>query len=78
MRPIGAGIEPVFFGIAGDAVSAGADVAAAVLLVPDRRREFRQVDVVAHQNVFQHRAVLDDLVRNDLLLFQIGLTIGVA
>ncbi len=61
---IGAGIEPVLLRVAGDAVGAGADVAAAVLLVPDRRREFGHVDVVAGQHVFQHRPVVDDLMRN--------------
>ena len=75
---IGAGVEPVLLRIAGDAVGAGADVAAAVLLVPDRRREFRHVDVVAGQDVLEHRTVLDDLVRDDLLLLEIGLAIGVA
>ena len=40
LRAIGAGIEPVLLRIAGDAVGAGADIAAAVLLVPDRRGKF--------------------------------------
>ena len=75
---VGAGIEPVLFRVAGDAVGAGADIAAAVLLVPDRRREFRHVDVVADQHVFQHRAVVDDLMRNDFLILEIGFAIGVA
>ena len=78
LRAIGAGVEPVLFRIAGDAVGAGADVAAAVLLVPDRGGEFGHVDIVAHHDVLEHRAVLDDLVRDDLRLLQIGLAIGVA
>ena len=78
LRAIGAGIEPVLLRIAGDAVGAGADVAAAVLLVPDRRGEFGDVDVVAHHDVLEHRAVLDDLVRDDLRILQIGFAIGVA
>ena len=63
---VGAGVQPVLLGIAGDAVGAGADVAAAVLLVPFRRREFGDVDVVAHHDVLEHRAVVDDLVRRRL------------
>src|SRR5436305_888087 len=36
LRAVGAGIEPFLLGIDGDRVGAGADVAAAVVLVPDR------------------------------------------
>ena len=75
---VGPGIQPVLLGIAGDAVGAGADVAAAVLLVPFRRREFGDVDVVPHHDVLEHRPVVDDDVRDDALLLQIGLAIGVA
>ena len=78
LRAVGAGVEPVLFRIAGDAVGAGADVAAAVLLVPDRGGEFGHVDIVAHHDVLEHRAVLDDLMRDDLRLLQIRLAIGVA
>ena len=65
-------------GIAGDAVGAGADVAAAVLLVPFRSGEFGDVDVVAHQDVLQHRAVVDDLVPYDASVLQVCLAIGFA
>ena len=78
LRAIGAGVEPVLLRIAGDAVSAGADIAAAVLFVPDRRRKFGEIDVVADKHVFQHRTVFDDLVRNDFLFRQIRLAIGIA
>ena len=70
---VGAGVEPVLLRVAGDAVGAGADVAAAVLLVPDRRGELGDVDGVAGQHVLEDRAVVDDLVRDRLLLLQVGL-----
>ena len=75
---VGAGVEPVLLRVAGDAVGAGADVAAAVLLVPDRRGELGHVDGVAGDDVLEDRAVLDDLVRDRLLLLEIGLAEGVA
>ena len=78
LRAVRAGIQPVLLGVAGDAVGAGADVAAAVLLVPDRRGELGDVDLVAHHDVLEHRAALDDLVRDDPRLLEIGLAIGVA
>ncbi len=78
MRAIGAGIEPVFFRVPGDAVGAGADIAAAIFLVPDRRREFGHVDIVAGDDVLQDRTVVDDLVRDDFRVLQIGFAIAVA
>jgi hypothetical protein len=78
LRPIGAGIEPLLLRVAGDGIGAGTDVAAAVLFVPNRRREFQNVDGVAHQHVFEDRPVVDDLVRHDFRLSQERLTIGVA
>jgi hypothetical protein len=78
LRPVGAGIEPALLRIARDAVGAGADVAAAVLLVPDRRGKFGHVDVVAQHDVLEHRAVLDDLMDNDGGVLEIGLAVGVA
>ena len=75
---VGAGVEPVFLRVAGDAVGAGADVAAAVQLVPDRRGELGHVDGVAGDDVLEDRAVVDDLVRDRLLLLEIGLAERVA
>ena len=63
---VGAGIEPVLLRVAGDREGAGADVAAAVLLVPDRRGKLGDVDGVAGEDVLEDRPVLDDLVRDDL------------
>src|SRR5262249_61687538 len=74
----GAGVGPVLLGIARDAVGAGADVAPAVLLVPLRRRELGDVNLVAHHDVLEYRSVVDDDVRHDALLLQIGLAVGVA
>ena len=48
---VGAAIDPAVVGIAHDVVAAGADIAAAVLRVPLRRREFGDVDVVALHDV---------------------------
>src|SRR5262249_20126771 len=73
-----AGVQPVLLGVAGDAVGAGADIAAAVLLVPFRRRKYSDVDVVAHHDVLEHGAVVDHDVRHDALLLQISFTVGVA
>ncbi len=74
---VGAGVDPFLVGVLGDVVGAGADVAAAVFLVPLRRRELVHVDVVARQNVLQHRAVLDDLVLDRLLgLGDVGQAFG--
>jgi hypothetical protein len=75
---VGAGIQPVLLRVAGDAVGAGADIAAAVLLVPFRRRKFGDVDIVTHHDVFEHRPVVDDDVRHDALVLQISLAVGVA
>src|SRR5262249_5146068 len=48
-HPIGAAVDPALIGIAGDVEAAGTDVAAAVVGVPFRRRESRDVDVIAAQ-----------------------------
>ena len=77
LRAIGAGVQPVLFRIARDRERARADIAAAVLLVPDGRGEFLHVDVGAHEDVLEHRAIGDDLVRDDLRPREIGLAIGV-
>ena len=77
LRPVRAGIEPAILGIAGDAVGTGADIAPAVILVPDRRGEFGDVDIVAGQDVLEHRPVLDDFVLFDLLVLHEAFAIGV-
>ena len=63
---VGAAIDPALVGIADDGVAAGADVAAAVLGVPLRRREFGDVDRVAGDDVLHHRAAVD-VFRRDAL-----------
>ena len=75
---VGAGIQPVLLGVAGDAVGAGADIAAAVLLVPFWRWKFGDVDIIPHHDVFEHRPVVDDDVRHDALLLQVSLAVRVA
>src|SRR5262249_37092293 len=78
LRPIGAGVKPFFLRVHGDAVGAGADVASAVLLVPDRGGELGDVDVIPHHDVLEHRTVIDDLMRDDLLFLQVcfAITVG--
>ncbi len=78
LRAIGPGVEPVLLGIARDAVGAGADIAPAVLLVPDGRREFLDIDILAQHHVLEHRPVGHDLVRHEARRLQIGLAIGLA
>ncbi len=56
LHAIGAVIDPAGVGIAHDHHVAGADVIAAVVLVPARHRDLEQVDVVAGLDVFQERA----------------------
>ena len=63
---VGAAIDPAVVGIADDGVAAGADIAAAVLGVPLRRREFGDVDLVAGHDVLHHRTALD-VCRRDAL-----------
>ena len=63
-HPVGALVQPAGFRIAGDAVAAGADIAAAIGLVPLRRREDPEIDSVAGQDVLQDRPVLDRDVRD--------------
>jgi hypothetical protein len=75
---IGAGVEPVLLGIAGDAVGSGADIPAAVELVPDRRGEFEHVDRVANHDVLEHRPGVDDLMGDDAHLLEIGLAVSFA
>ena len=67
-HPVGADVDPVLFGIAGDVVAAGADVASAVGFVPERDGEFGDVDGVAGEHVLHHRAGLDELMGDGLQL----------
>src|SRR5262249_9537189 len=56
---VGADIDPVAVGIAGDDEALGADVAAAVVLMPFRRREGIDVDRAAFDHIAQRGPVLD-------------------
>ena len=63
---VGAAIDPALVRIAHDVVAAGADVAAAVLRVPLRRRKFGDVDRIAGHDVLHHRAGFDEFRRDAL------------
>src|SRR5439155_13160754 len=52
-HPVGAAIDPALVRVAGDVEAAGADVAAAVAGVPDRRRKAGDVDLVASHDVLE-------------------------
>src|SRR5581483_6100890 len=60
---VGAAVDPAAVGIFLDHQAAGADVVAAVLLVPARRREVAQVHLLADLDAFLHRPVLDGFER---------------
>src|SRR5262249_24415670 len=55
-----------------DAVGSSADVPAAVALMPDRSRELEHIDIAARHDVFEYRPGIDDLMRNDAHLLEIG------
>ena len=59
---IGARVQPAFFGVAGDAVGAGADITTAIIFVPDRGGKLGDVNIVAGKNVFENRAIIDDFM----------------
>ena len=59
LHPIGAVIDPAGIRIAHDHHVAGADVVAAVVLVPARHRDLENVDVLAGVDVLEQRPVLD-------------------
>ena len=52
---VGGAVDPVLLGVAHDHEVVGADVAAAVVLVQERHREFEQVDLVVAVDVLEHR-----------------------
>ena len=55
LHAVGAVVDPAGVGIAHDHHVAGADVVAAVVLVPARHRDLEQVDIVAGLDVLQER-----------------------
>ena len=62
---IGAGVDPMLFGIFGDDQIVGADVAAAVFFMPARNRKGFEVDIFVDA-VFKDRRVFDELGRHRL------------
>jgi hypothetical protein len=64
LHAIGAVIDPAGVRIAHDHHVAGADVIAAVVLVPARHRDLENVDAAAGQRIVHHRPTLDSHRRN--------------
>ena len=72
---VGGGVDPAAVGIAHDDEIVGAHVAAAVLLVQERHREFQQIDLAVAVDVLEHRAGAHRLRRDRLMLLH-ALAIG--
>src|SRR5947208_6046965 len=58
--PVSPEVDPTFVGLNRDIDRAGADVAAAVQLVPLRRGKLPHVDVFAFEDVLHHGSIFDD------------------
>src|ERR1700751_2016037 len=70
---VGSHIGPFFVRVFHNNQAAGADITAAIMLVPARRGKLEQVDLVAAFNVFGYRPMrnfywLERFVRSELLL----------
>ena len=76
LHAVGAEIDPVAVRILGDDHAFGADVAAAVALVPVRGGKFQHVDLIADHDVFQHRAGGHDLRRDRVGFLAAVLAVG--
>src|SRR5262249_34945389 len=68
LHTVGAVIDPAGIGILHDHHAAGADVIAAVVLVPARRRNFLDVHVLSAAHVLKQRSALDRHRRDALRL----------
>jgi hypothetical protein len=71
LHPIGAVIDPASVGMAHDHHVAGADIVAAVVFVPFRRRDFCEVDLVAAINILQNQPGRHRDRRNRLVLLHV-------
>ena len=78
LRAVGSCVQPVLFWITGDRIGSRANVAAAILLVPNRRGELRHVDSIAHDDILEDRSTFHDLVRHDLRVLQERFAVAVA
>ena len=58
-HPVGAAIDPALVRFADDVEAAGADIAAAVRLMPLRCRKFGHVHVIAFEHVLEDRTLVD-------------------
>src|ERR1700752_1955331 len=62
-NPIGAVITPSFVGLAGDIDASRTDIAAAVFIMPERRRELEHVDIAVFVHVVEKSTFLDEFRR---------------
>jgi hypothetical protein len=63
-------VDPALFGIAADGHIKGANIAAAVPLMPEWNRQRQQIDRLALKNVFHQRPRVDDPRRDHLRVIQ--------
>src|SRR4051812_24103975 len=70
LAAIGTDIDYAGIRIARDRGGAGADIAAAIVRVPERRRERAEIDGVSFHHVFEHRAVAHRARRDRLEVAQ--------
>src|SRR5215831_20465940 len=76
LHAIGAVVDPAGVGILHDHHAAGADIVAAVVLVPPRRRDALDVDVLAAADVFHERPGFDRDRRDAARLLHVFAPIG--
>src|SRR5262249_36929405 len=57
-NPVGPVVHPPFVWVARDIYASGADVAATILVMPERRWELKHIDVAVLVNVIEERAFL--------------------
>ncbi|MBM2806514.1 MAG: hypothetical protein HW419_4407 [Deltaproteobacteria bacterium] len=77
-RPVAARIDPFFVRVHGDRITAGADVAPAVVDMPDRRGKYFYIDISFLNDILKNRAAVDEYRRDVLRRLLIMLEVRVA
>jgi hypothetical protein len=75
---VGACIEPALFRVLRDAVGARADIAPTIIGMPDGRREFENIHILAHHDILEDGPRFHHGVFDAFWILQIGLPIGFA